>query len=714
MRMLKILVLNGPNLDMLGTREPELYGTTTLADLEELVGLYASQRDVIVDCCQTNCEAKLINKIHAAQREYDGIVFNPGAYTHYSYVLRDAVASVGVPVVEVHLTDIDAREDFRKQSVIAPVCVAQVKGQGAAGYCRAIDILRTEGDFSRLGEGFEQFLDLHENVIVGNLAKAQPIGADIQDAVDLSLYEMTEFDFENEDFDAIDAYACGYELAEVSNGEDVLASELSANCEDDVQQQLAMQANAYGKSDANDVLASQIAQIDMLASGNSDTEGASFENVLATPSKPDDAPFADDAANPVQDDAPGLSEPLEMDADVTGALSRTANNKLAEFDENSLLLSPPDEAGRTSARRQDAIREALQSTGVQALLVRDTSSIYWATALDKVFDEERAHALVVAPQESWLHTDSRYSNAIRSAAKKASSDIVVNDDRASHAQFAHDALSAANGEAFSGKLGFEDTVTYAEFVALYETFGADGLAPTKDVVLGLRAVKDEHEIARMKAAQAITDAAFTHIASYMKPGMTEREVQLELEEFMLRNGAAGLAFSSIVATGANGADPHAIPGNTLLEAGQAVVLDFGAKVWGYCSDMTRTVFLGMPDERLRQAWNALRAANEAVEAMLMPGVTGKQAHECAERVLAEGGFAGAMGHGLGHGVGIDVHEQPLLNLRNDKPLQQGNVVTVEPGIYVAGQFGMRLEDFGVVTSEGFEVFTQSTHEMVII
>ena len=125
-------------------------------------------------------------------------------------------------------------------------------------------------------------------------------------------------------------------------------------------------------------------------------------------------------------------------------------------------------------------------------------------------------------------------------------------------------------------------------------------------------------------------------------------------------------------------------------------------------------FLSEVYSQLRAAWDAVRAANEAVEAMLRPGVTGKEAHDRAEAVLAEGGFAGAMGHGLGHGVGLEIHEEPVLSLRNEEPLVAGNVVTVEPGIYAAGKFGMRLEDFGVITENGFEVFTKSTHDMVVI
>jgi Xaa-Pro aminopeptidase len=130
--------------------------------------------------------------------------------------------------------------------------------------------------------------------------------------------------------------------------------------------------------------------------------------------------------------------------------------------------------------------------------------------------------------------------------------------------------------------------------------------------------------------------------------------------------------------------------------------------------MTRTIFCGSPSQRMREAYAAIRDANETVEGQLAPGITGKQAHELAERILADHGFAGKMGHGLGHGVGLEIHEEPVLSLRNDKPLEPGNVVTVEPGVYLTGEFGMRLEDFGVVTESGFDVFTQSTHDMVII
>lgn len=376
-----------------------------------------------------------------------------------------------------------------------------------------------------------------------------------------------------------------------------------------------------------------------------------------------------------------------------------------------------------SDMRIKRLREYMVEHDLAALYVRDTSNIEWLTAFDDVFDDERAHAMLVDEARALLHTDSRYVTACERAAHGTA--VEVNADAVGHAKIARSFWDASCARAVDragaiGRLGIEDSMALSEFRALEKEFSCEGgssdfpFAETDGVVVNLRAVKDADEIHRMRAAQAITDAAFAHIIAFMKPGMTEREVQLELEDFMVRNGASGLAFSSIVATGANGASPHAIPGSTVLEAGQCVVLDFGARALGYCSDMTRTVFLGAPEGKMLEAWLTMRRANEEVEAMIRPGVTGAEAHEHAECVLAEGGFGGLMGHGLGHGVGIDIHEQPVLNPRNFKPLAAGNVVTVEPGIYIPGEFGMRLEDFGVVTDDGFDVFTESTHELVVL
>lgn len=543
--MKNILVLNGPNLNLLGVREPDVYGTVTLADIEREVEAYAAERDAHVDCFQSNHEGALVDKLHEARGAYDGIVYNPGAHTHYSYALRDAVSSIDVPTVEVHLSDISAREEFRRTSVIAPVCVAQIKGKGKEGYKEAVDVLL--------------------------------------------------------------------------------------------------------------------------------------------------------ALEPVERPAGSVSQPS------------------AQGDE--LRAAAP-----LAAPRLDRLRAVCADAGIRTFFARDTSNIAWLTGFDGVFDDEDAHALLVTPHDAVLHTDSRYSEAARVAAADEGV-IAVDDARVTHAAFVASAFAARHGEQPAAEadaivLGIEDSLTLGSYRALEAAFADAPARPqlreTSDFVLGLRAVKEPLEIVRMKAAQAITDAAFAHIVAFMRPGMTERAVQIELEDFMRRHGAEGLAFPSIVATGANGASPHAIPGQTVLETGQCVVLDFGARAHGYCSDMTRTVFLGEPSARMRDAYAAIRNANEQVEAALKPGVTGKAMHELAERVLADGGYAGKMGHSLGHGVGIDIHELPVLSPRNESALTVGNVVTVEPGVYLSGEFGMRLEDCGVITADGFEVFTQSTHDLVVL
>lgn len=570
----KILLLNGPNLDMLGTREPEVYGRDTLATLEQTVRMYAEQHDAELTCFQSNSEAKLIGKIHDARGKFDGIVYNPGAHTHYSYALRDAVGSIDVPVVEVHLSDIESRETFRRKSVIAPACVAQVKGLGVGGYCRALDVLLENEGLPRLGEGYEGRFDMSGHILVA---------------------------------------------------------------------------------------------------------GRETTSVAKTPASTEVSEAVETASGPTID--------IAVDSVDVGALSNA---------------------------RQNMVREACDNLGISSLLVRDTSNIRWITGFDGVFDEERAHALLVSSEQSVLHTDSRYSNALRAAAADAGSNVAIDESRMGHFEFARRQLAPKGIDKFPGKLGIEDTITYAEFVKAAEAFTTANLAPTSDVVLALRSVKDPSELQRLRAAQAITDAAFLHILDFMRPGMTEREVQLELESFMLNNGAESLAFSSIVACGENGADPHAVPGSKRLEAGQCVVMDFGARAYGYCADMTRTVFLGEPKGDMARAWKTLKRANETVEQMLKPGVTGRDAHETAERILAEGGFGGCMGHGLGHGVGLVCHELPILNLRNGAPLVEGNVVTVEPGIYLPGKFGMRLEDCGVITAFGYEPFSKLGHDIVII
>lgn len=370
---------------------------------------------------------------------------------------------------------------------------------------------------------------------------------------------------------------------------------------------------------------------------------------------------------------------------------------------------------RASEARIGGIRAALAARNLDACYVRDLPTIQWASAFIDVFDEEPAHALFITPDRAVLHSDSRYASALEAAARDGI--IEIASEPLTHVQWLVGQLKDA---LYSSpvRLAVEDTLTLREFRGLEEALQGHSVVPDlaveRDLVSGLRAVKDDLEIALMRKAQSITDAAFAAIVSFIEPGMSEVQVQRALDALMFEHGAQGLAFPTIVAAGAHGASPHAIPGDRVIEAGDAVVMDFGARYGGYCSDMTRTVFMGEPTEKMRRAWNAIRQANETCEAALRAGKTGAEIHRLAEDILAQRGFAKKMGHGLGHSLGISIHEDPSLSPRNTEPLPVGAVLTVEPGIYLPGEFGMRLEDFGLVTETGYEVITQSSHDMVII
>lgn len=400
------------------------------------------------------------------------------------------------------------------------------------------------------------------------------------------------------------------------------------------------------------------------------------------------------------------------------------------LDSRSLLLErvSRNDFLLAAARRIERIRVLLAEHALDACYVRDLSNIKWASAFVDVFDDEPAHALLITQDRAVIHTDSRYIAALEEAA--SDSVLEISAEPISHAKWLvgmfdeerdRDAASRI-GSASVGqdqrmfRIAIEDTLTLREFHELEKANASCGieLLCEQGLIESLRSVKDDLEVALMRKAQSITDAAFSSIVSFIEPGMTEVQVQRALDSFMLEQGASGLAFPTIVASGAHAASPHAIPDDIPLAVGDAVVMDFGARFAGYCSDMTRTVFIGEPSEHLRTAYEAIREANESCEAALQAGKTGAEVHALAEDILAACGFEKKMGHGLGHSLGIDIHEDPSLAPRNKEPLEAGVAITVEPGVYLPGEFGMRLEDFGIVTETGFEVITQSTHEMVII
>ena len=233
-------------------------------------------------------------------------------------------------------------------------------------------------------------------------------------------------------------------------------------------------------------------------------------------------------------------------------------------------------------------------------------------------------------------------------------------------------------------------------------------------ICDLRMVKDEAELAALRRAQEITDAGFEHICGFIHAGLSEMEVRVELENYMLCHGADGLSFDTIIAAGPNGANPHARPGSYVIQEGDMVVMDYGALFADYHADMTRTVCVGQPGTLQREVYGIVRETHEACAAAVRAGVIGREVHELSVKLISEAGYGEYYGHGLGHGVGIEIHERPNLGRLYDKELPEGSVVTVEPGIYLPGKFGVRLEDTGLVTASGYEPFATSTHELVVV
>lgn len=358
-----------------------------------------------------------------------------------------------------------------------------------------------------------------------------------------------------------------------------------------------------------------------------------------------------------------------------------------------------------AARRVDELRRRLAESDVDAIVVSYPVNVAYLTGFEGVFDAEDAHAAVVTRDATWLYTDSRYSEAAGRAAEGTEWDLRVPRDSIYTAVC--DDLRAAGVAA----IALESSVPYSRFRSVSERF--DGRVEAVDAwVEQVRRVKEADEIVRLEAAQALTDAAFDHILGVLRAGLTEREVALELEVFMRRGGSEGVAFDPIVASGPNSALPHAKVTSRELAPGDFVKMDFGARVGGYCADMTRTVVLGTADDRQREIYDAVHAANMAGIEAVRAGLPGKDIDAAARAVIVERGFGDAFGHGLGHGVGLEVHELPSVGPRGTAEVPAGSVVTVEPGVYLPGFGGVRIEDLVVVEATGARVLTRSPKDLI--
>jgi Xaa-Pro aminopeptidase len=264
------------------------------------------------------------------------------------------------------------------------------------------------------------------------------------------------------------------------------------------------------------------------------------------------------------------------------------------------------------------------------------------------------------------------------------------------------------------KLGFEqDQMIFATY-KMYENTVKAELVPISGLIENLRLIKTSAEIKILKEAAAIADAAFTHIVEYIRPGLTELDVSNELEFFMRKQGASSSSFDIIAASGKRSALPHGVATDKIIEKGDFITLDYGAYYNGYVSDITRTLAVGEPDPELKKIYNIVLEAQLRGMAGIKPGMTGKEADALTRNFIVEKGYGEYFGHSTGHGIGLEVHEGPALSVRSETILEPGMVVTVEPGIYLPGVGGVRIEDDTIITVAGNEALTHSTKELIIL
>jgi Xaa-Pro aminopeptidase len=339
--------------------------------------------------------------------------------------------------------------------------------------------------------------------------------------------------------------------------------------------------------------------------------------------------------------------------------------------------------------------ERLQASLEEPLLVSNLVNVRYLVG----FESSNA-ALVVEPDQVRLFSDFRYAELGR-----AVEGVEFVETKRS--------LYAALGELLEGRIGFEaEDLTYGR----WETLSSGGveLVPRRGLVEELRAVKDDAELEAVRRAAALTSEAYARFAEERFVGRTERELAWRLDELFHELGAEAPAFETIVASGPNSARPHARPSDRKVGAGETIVVDAGVRLDGYCSDCTRTFSTGSLPEQLQEAYAVCLEAQLAGLDAVRAGATGVAVDGAARRVIDEAGFGEAFGHGLGHGVGLDVHEAPRLAKESGDTLAAANVVTVEPGIYLEGLGGIRIEDLVIVGEDGPEITTGFTKDLMSV
>ena len=350
----------------------------------------------------------------------------------------------------------------------------------------------------------------------------------------------------------------------------------------------------------------------------------------------------------------------------------------------------------------EQIARELDRQGLDAMLVTSGPGERYAVG----FHGEGV--VLVGREECRYFTDSRYIEAAQNIVTCARVECIGGGK--SHMALAAQAMEERNWR----KVGFEsDSVSVDQLERMQEQLPCT-LVAAPDLLRQLRAAKDGEELAVMLRAQEITDRAFANILEFIRPGMTERQVAARLTYEMLCMGAERMSFDPIVAAGANGSMPHAVPGDTVIQPGMFITMDFGCVVEGYCSDMTRTIAVGKPTQEMEQVYHTVLRAQQAGIATARAGVEGQEVDRAARDIIAQAGYGEYFGHALGHSLGLEVHEGPNFSPREQRVLPVGAVLSCEPGIYLPGRFGVRIEDVLILEENGCRDITRSPKELIVL
>jgi len=366
------------------------------------------------------------------------------------------------------------------------------------------------------------------------------------------------------------------------------------------------------------------------------------------------------------------------------------------------------------AERIERLAAKVADAGLDWLLVSAPLNVLWLTG----FTGSNGVALCPADpgrNPAVLLTDFRYTEQVAAQAPSAWQIEIASNDLLGAGLAEHFPVPDGGGDSY-GTVGYDDKhLTVAQLAALETAFdGRATLEPLSGSVEALRLIKNGAEVEKIRAAAELADAAMIELLNGGLIGRSEIEVASFLESAMRRLGAQELSFPPIVAAGAHGALPHAEPRDVPIASNAMVTIDWGARLDGYCSDCTRTYFTGEVDEQQARIYDLVLEAQVAAVAAVKPGPTGREVDLVARSIIEDGGYGNNFGHGLGHGVGLDVHEAPRLSRHGDAALEAGMVVTVEPGIYVAGDCGVRIEDLLLVTAEGSEALNSLPKEWQLV